>query len=168
MTPRVVARFLAAAVVAAGLTACTTGTARPAVPLTDATPGFNDVLVGAWSSTTDDAAHIEGTIPVNPPPELPKPSGWSFFLRTRCVGDGTVSMRVSGKTRRFVQPYESKCIGKWIIEWMHFPPGTATGPYDPGPFSLTIDRSAGVTSWDVEAYAQRTGNVYPNPSASPT
>ncbi|GAB3853362.1 hypothetical protein ACFPIJ_62200 [Dactylosporangium cerinum] len=162
-----VAQFLAAAVVVAALTACTTGAARPAVPLTEATPGSDDVLVGAWSSTTDGAAHIEGTFPVTPPPELPRPLGWYFFLRARCAGDGTMSMRVSGKTG-FVQTHEGKCIGKWAIGRTSFPPGTATGPYDPGPFSLAIDRSAGVTSWDVEAYAQRTGNVYPNPSASPT
>ncbi|WP_238005591.1 hypothetical protein KZZ52_42625 [Dactylosporangium sp. AC04546] len=167
MTPMVVARFLAAAVVAAGMTACTAGAMRPAVPVTEATPGANDVLVGAWSSTTDGTAHIEATFPVSPPPEVPKPEGWLFFLRARCAGDGTVSIRVSGKTG-FAQTHECKCIGKWAVGRTSFPPGTDTGPSDPGPFSLAIDRSGGVTSWDVEAYAQRVANVYPKPSASPT
>ncbi|GAA1536435.1 hypothetical protein GCM10009827_063730 [Dactylosporangium maewongense] len=160
-----VARFLAAAVAAAGLTACTMSTARPAVPLREATPDTEDVLVGAWNSTTNGVAHVEGTFPVNPLPEVRRPEGWLFRLRTRCAGDGTVSIRVSGKTGS-IQTQECKCIGTWAFEGTALPPGTATGPSDPGPFSLAIDRPGGVTSWDVEAYAFRVVNVYPEPSAS--
>jgi hypothetical protein len=78
-----------------------------------------------------------------------------------------VSIRVSGKTG-YAQTYRFKCIGKWAMGGISFPSGTDTGPSDPGPFSLAIDRSSGVTSWDVEAYALRVANVYPKPSASPT
>ncbi|WP_327003029.1 hypothetical protein OHA72_49430 [Dactylosporangium sp. NBC_01737] len=166
MKPRVVAQFLAAAVVAAGLTACTTGAVRPAVPLTEATPGSNDVLVGAWSSTTDGAAHIEDTFPVTPPPEVPRPEGYMFHFRARCAGDGTVSFRVSAKSG-FTQTHECECIGKWAGTQPLFP-RFDDDPESLGPFSLTVDRAAGVTSWDVEAYATRISNRYPKPSASPT
>ncbi|GAA1535755.1 hypothetical protein GCM10009827_062620 [Dactylosporangium maewongense] len=162
-----VAQFLAAAVVVAGLTACTTGAVHPAVPLTEASPGSNDVLVGAWSSTTDGAAHIEGTFPVTPPPEIPRPDGWMFFFRARCAGDGTVLFRVSGTTD-FTQTHESKCIGKWAATETLYPRLNDTDPNLLGPFTIAIDRSPGVTFWDVEAYAKRISNRYPKPSASPT
>jgi hypothetical protein len=159
---------LAAVVVLAGLAACT-DTASPAAPVPDQTPDSNDLLVGAWHSTTGGPLHAEGVMPDRPMPEVPRPEGWLFRFRARCTGSGELSIRESGKHGDGVGQ-RTPCTGKWVFSGLSFPIGASSdADLDLGPYTVVIDSVDTITSWDVEAYGFRVANFFhQGASQSPT
>ncbi|WP_433041679.1 hypothetical protein [Dactylosporangium sp. CS-033363] len=159
MTRSLISAAATGVVVLGGLGACT-GPSSPPTPATASAPSpsaaagpasaggpspnsgsfpYGGRLVAAWGSATYGAGHVEVAIP----------AGRAIKLRGRCSGSGVLPVHIQLKALRDDERFP--CDAQWQYVFTVF--SSDSEAVGPGPYPMVIDGAAGVTSWDLEAYA---------------